>query len=246
LISAVDIDICGIQMSTTQQELDFHVSTWGGRREGAGRPKKPGSGVAHDPRPDLKARHPVHVTMRVVPEVARMRKKRAYQAVRRALITSLGFSRWKGKLRVCHISIQDSHLHLLVEAESREALSRGMQGFLISCAKHLNAALGRKGRVFVDRYHAEQLTGPRRVRNALAYVLNNWRKHRADVGSSKPMDRFSSAIALPQWRPEKPIPWPDGVQLLPVWFPQTWLLREGWQKAGAISPWDRPGPRART
>jgi hypothetical protein len=50
--------------------------------------------------------------------------------------------------------------HLLVEAGSRTALARGMQGFEISAAKHLNAAVSkargrrRRGAVFPDRYHA--------------------------------------------------------------------------------------------
>ncbi len=41
------------------------VKTWGGRRAGAGRPRKDGKrgkGVPHLPRPLLKPRFPVHVT----------------------------------------------------------------------------------------------------------------------------------------------------------------------------------------
>jgi hypothetical protein len=61
----------------------------------------------------------------------------------------------------------------------------------------------------------------------LAYVLGNWRKH---AGPPPPVIRFD----------EMPFP-EDG--LLPIRFPTSFLLREGWQKHGLISPWHRPGAR---
>jgi REP element-mobilizing transposase RayT len=101
--------------------------------------------------------------------------------------------------RICQISIQGTHLHLLVETSGKDALSRGMQGFLVPCARRLNAAAGRSGRVFADRYHATELTTPRRVRAALQYVLGNWRKHGEDRGDHHRIDPMSSAAALPDW-----------------------------------------------
>ena len=103
-----------------------------------------------------------------------------YKAVRKALVTS--FTR--SNFRIVHLSIQGTHIHLLIEADDKTALSRGMQAFQISAAKHLNAAMAvrtgkaRRGNVFVDRYHARIIRTPKQARNALAYVLNNWRKHR--------------------------------------------------------------------
>ena len=41
------------------------------------------------------------------------------------------------------------------------------------------------GKVFPDRYHAQIIRTPRQARHALAYVLNNWRKH----GENKLADR---------------------------------------------------------
>src|SRR4030095_12958248 len=112
------------------------------------------------------------------------------------LATSL--LRQRGHLRICHLSIEGNHLHLLVEADDKRALSRGMQGFALSCARHITrppsppGAEPRKGRVFADRYHAAILDGPRRVRHALAYVLNNWRRHREDRGRRDRLDTVSS------------------------------------------------------
>ena len=48
--------------------------------------------------------------------------------------------------RIVHLSIQRTHLHLIVEARNRTALSKGMQGFLISAARGINAALSRRAR----------------------------------------------------------------------------------------------------
>ncbi|MGE3760999.1 MAG: transposase, partial [Kofleriaceae bacterium] len=77
--------------------------------------------------------------------------------------------------RVVHVSIQSNHLHLLIEAEDAEAIARGMQRFQSMAARALNKVLGRKGKVFAYRYHRVDITTPRQMRCALAYVLNNWR-----------------------------------------------------------------------
>jgi hypothetical protein len=67
-----------------------------------------------------------------------------------------------------HISLQRTHVHMLVEADHKAALARGMQGFLISAARNINTALGdgqrrRRGNVFADRYHVEVITTPTRA-----------------------------------------------------------------------------------
>ena len=46
----------------------------------------------------------------------------------------------------------------MVEASDRIALARGMQGFQVAAAKHLNRLRGRRGSVFADRYRAWPLS----------------------------------------------------------------------------------------
>src|SRR5688572_11750248 len=166
-----------------QQELKL---TRGGKRRGAGRPAKgPRSSEKHKKRPVLKKHEPVHVIIRATPEIETLRLGVTYRAIRKALVTTFK----RDNFRIVHLSIQGTHVHLLVEADHRLALARGMQSFQISAAKHVNAAISnrrklrRRGGVFVDRYHAVILRSPRQTRNALAYVLNNWRKHREDRDS---------------------------------------------------------------
>jgi REP element-mobilizing transposase RayT len=38
------------------------------------------------------------------------------------------------RFRIIHVSLQRDHVHMLVEAEDKAALARGMQGFQISAA----------------------------------------------------------------------------------------------------------------
>ena len=84
--------------------------------------------------------------------------------------------------RVVHFSVQENHLHLLVEADDKRELMRGMRGLAVRAARQINGALRRRGQVFSERYHARELTRPRAVRNALVYILHNHRKHGVSLG----------------------------------------------------------------
>ncbi|HEY4240533.1 MAG TPA: hypothetical protein VGM88_11995 [Kofleriaceae bacterium] len=96
-----------------------------------------------------------------------------------------------------------------------------MQGFQISAAKHINRVLSRSGRVFGDRYHAHVLKTPRETRNAVVYVLNNWRKH--GVRGDDEIDAYSSAESFGGWREGT---WTRAERWqLQVCQPRSWLLR---------------------
>jgi REP element-mobilizing transposase RayT len=180
------------------------------------------------------------VTTRVVPEVGRLRSSAAREAIRDALAVTSKHMYAEEAFRICQLSIQGDHLHMIVEADSNEAMTRGMKGFLVSCARRINAAMGRRGTVFSDRYHVSMLATPTQVRHALAYTLCNWRKHGIALPGVE-LDPCSSAFALPDWGQGPSIRVRDIPLLLPVALPRTWLLSTGWRKAGPISPWARPG-----
>jgi hypothetical protein len=223
-----------------QQELAFMPRR---RRRGGGRkPAGARAGVSHARRPELSGREPVHVTLSTVPEVGRLRTKKGYQCVRRALRTLA--SRSDRGFRICHVSIQGTHIHAVAEADSKSALSRGMQAFQISLAKHLNAALERSGRVFSDRYHMRVLRTPREVRNAIAYVVNNWRHHGEDrVFPGRAVDPYATGGHFDGWLDPPAIPSSER-GLLPSGPPQTWLLGTGWRRHGLIATAEVPGSRA--
>ncbi len=229
-----------------QAELQLVPPTWGGRRAGAGRKRAPGQHDSpHRARPALLGRHPVHTVLRTLPAVGRLRRRVIYQAVRRALV-AIGVD---AGFRVVHMSIQNNHLHLLVEARDARALSRGMQRVAILVARAINRSLGRRGQVFTHRYHRTDITTPKQARHALAYVLNNWRRHREDqacpAARAGHLDPYSTAVQFDGWVNGEGIVRPAAAVLLPSAAPRTWLLRVGWRVHGAITPTEVPGPAPR-
>jgi hypothetical protein len=61
-----------------------------------------------------------------------------------------------------------------------------MTGLQVRLARTINRIAGRTGKVFVDRYHLTLLRTPTQVKNALAYVINNAKKHAAQRGVRLP------------------------------------------------------------
>jgi REP element-mobilizing transposase RayT len=225
----------------------------GGKRRRAGRkPKGARAGSRHQVRPTIKPNQALHIVMRVVREVGSMRRRELYKAMRDATITAA----LRERFRIVHVSIQRNHVHMLVEADNKLALARGMQGFQISAARNVNTVLGdrcrrRRGPVFADRYHLEVITSPTRAHRAIAYVLCNWRKHDEDqrgLASTWLVDPFSSGISFPGWKELEGTPWMwpmrETYEPLVVRRPSSWLLREGWKLGGGpISARDVPSKR---
>src|SRR5688572_8182626 len=98
-------------MPRSSRQLSLPLREWGGRRKGAGR-KPSGSRpmVSRRARPELNGRHPVHVTLRVLPKIPSLRVLDHW--VRPALIAGAD----KPGFRVVHFSIQGNHIHLIAEA----------------------------------------------------------------------------------------------------------------------------------
>jgi putative transposase len=199
-------------------------------------------------RPEHKARHPLHITLRAKRDVPSLRSKGRFLRIRDALRAAAD----RFGMRVVHFAVLDDHVHLIVEAHDKRALSRGMQGLAIRLAKAANRG-ERHGKVFRDRYHSVVLESPRQVRNAIAYVLLNALRHlrRAGVvggrGAARWIDPCSSGLWFDGWRGDaEPLvreterrfgaaPEP------PLAAPRTWLLGVGWRRARLIDPSEVPG-----
>jgi putative transposase len=212
----------------------------GGWRPGAGRKCKPGA-VSHDPRPAFPGRFPQHVTLRLGADAPSIAREWLLDKVIRPAIAASK----KDSFAVIEFNVLSNHVHLIVEATDAQALARGVQGLAIRIARRVNRALHRDGKLFGQRYHARSLRTPREVRNALRYVLLNRKHHAAEQKFFKGwIDPFSSAIWFRGW--QVPVRMNAGFnrQLAavepPVALPETWLLRVGWRKAGALSYDDRP------
>ena len=146
----------------------------GGARVGAGRKRVSArASTPHRARPPHRATEPVHVTLRA--RFGPQRSQFLFPTIQIA-ITRVNL-RDSETFRVVQYSVQGDHLHMLVEASTRRALSSGMRSVAIRIARYVNELLGRKGRFWSDRWHGRALHSPREVRHALVYVLANFRKH---------------------------------------------------------------------
>jgi putative transposase len=217
--------------SQKSKQLEFRLKTWGGRRKGAGRKRvAPRPRVPHATRPELHRSHPVLVTIRVVDGVPSLRQPAAWAAI------VLLFRKARGRfgLHIVEFAILGNHIHLIVEVEDKDSLSRGMRGLNTRLAKRLNRVFQRRGKLIDGRYHSRLLTTPREVHNALRYVLFNAAKHRARAG--KPtragIDPRSSAPRFQGWR-EHPRSG-SSTKDFGTSSPRTWLLRIGWKRHGLL------------
>jgi REP element-mobilizing transposase RayT len=241
-----------VMRQSRQRALDlgrFTVS-----RNRGGRPKGPNPLVRHRSRKPLADTEPCHVTLKVRAGLPSLRRG----DVVREIETAFRRGNERNHFRLVHYSIQADHAHLIVEAKNRDALGRGMKSLAARFARAVNRALGRTGRVLADRYHLRVLTCPRQVRNALAYVLLNARRHAAKriaqlqkrglkvepLPSRGTLDGASSARWFPGWRSDVAIDRspPRALATAPaVAEPRTWFLRVGWRMHGLLDPNEIPG-----
>jgi REP element-mobilizing transposase RayT len=172
------------------RQIEMRFRVWGGKRAKAGRKAKvPGKPKqSHLARPRFPRRYPQHVTIRMLPSVWHMRSRRCFTVLQRVM--------WMGSakagFKLVHYAVMGNHIHMLVEADGKEALSRGMQGLNIRIAKALNRVMARHGRVLSDHYNATILWTPSQTSRARAYLLRNAEKHYGWRGP----DPFASTVPL--------------------------------------------------
>ena len=180
----------------------------------------------------------MHVTFRVRKDVPALRTKRLVREFRRSLANACE----RGRFRVVHYSIQRNHVHMLVEAQGKKELASGMKSVGARFARAVNRVFSRSGPVLDGRFHHRVLRKPREVRNALAYVLLNVRKHRVQAGMGKPpvrLDEASSGRWFGGWKWPPPATRPAGLRdVAPA---RSWLLMTGWRRYGLIDPEEVPG-----
>jgi REP element-mobilizing transposase RayT len=147
----------------------------------------------------------------------------------------------RGRFRLVQYSIQGDHVHLMVEASSARDLACGMKSIAARFARAVNRVFHRTGRVLADRCHVHVLRTPREVRNAIAYILLNARRHLAKAGLALPrlasIDPASSGRWFSGWRaPAPPVRDPPAVATA-----RSWLLSVGWRRRGLIDLAEVPG-----
>lgn len=235
------------ESSPHQLTLQYRA-TWGGARRNAGRKPGPHANTPHRARPPHCPHEPVHVTLRS--RIAPLRSQFVFPTVRLALERAA--RRAPERFRIVQYSVQKDHVHLVVEAADRRALSSGLRGVAIRIARYVNDLLSRSGPLWAGRSHQRALTTPREVRHALRYVLTNFRKHERHV-SAAGVDPYSSAAWFDGWRERsgsegmppslaEPAPWAreDLATSCRTFHARTWLARVGWRRHGLLSLEERP------
>jgi len=151
------------------------------------------------------------------------------------------------RFRVVHYSIQGDHVHLIVEAATTRDLSCGMKSVGARLARSVHRAFAWTGAVLADRFHLHVLRTPREVRNAIAYVLLNARRHLAKLGRRldprAPVDPASSGRWFDGWRAAAVFVAAQSLDGAPpaICPARTWLLSSGWRRHGLIEPREVPG-----
>lgn len=140
------------------------MSKHGGKRRGSGRKRVHSPGVAHRIRETLNRRTPLHINFRYKTMI---RNKTTFRLLKRAILNGR-----KAGLRIIHFSFQKNHVHLIIEADSNQVLTKGMRSVTVTMARGL-----KRGRIQAQRYHLHVLKSLRETKNAVHYVLFNEQKH---------------------------------------------------------------------
>jgi REP element-mobilizing transposase RayT len=212
------------------KQLEFKgVNGHGGKRRNAGRKNKSGM-VNHMEREKVDFKKPLHLTQKLKPIQFRLRNHAFLKEFKQACKRVQSFG-----LHVIHFSIQNNHIHFILEAKDNKALSNGMRSLGCKIAKLINREMGTKGPVFDGRYHLHVLKKPTEMRNALRYVLLNQANHSKLIPYS---DEFSTAKYFRDFRhllranigpllnDHRPLDLPEFLKC-----PSSWLCKSGWMRA---------------
>jgi REP element-mobilizing transposase RayT len=185
--------------------------------------------VPHRVRPAHHERHPMHVTMRRVPNLPSFRQQRVGELVLRQM-RRLNDEHFQ----IVHFSIQTNHVHLIVEGRDHETVTRKLWSLMVSFAKRLNAMLGsRRGKVWADRHYRRDVVGSREMNAVLRYVFNNAKKHGEIPAHVIMLDPYSTAWTFDGWEIE--IPTPNNSDHWPRPAPRTRLLKIDWIRHGRLA-----------
>ncbi len=176
------------------------ANTWGGAREGAGRPKS-SPFVSHNKRPRIdNLNKPVKITFRLRSQLPDLRSEDLYSTFHRACLRARGTG-----LRINHFSLDSGKIHLICEFKNQEELEKSLKSLSTTLAiavkrkyRQDNPTLPpHKGPVFLGRFMMEV------IRDAVHYkvVLKELYLPSLAEKDSSTVNRFktSSAIIFQKW-----------------------------------------------
>lgn len=182
----------------TPRKIATEKSSWGGKREGAGRPKS-SQLVSHTSRPRVeKRRCPVRITLKLRSGLPSLRSEDLYEVFEKSALRARRFG-----LRVIEYTLLDKAIHLICEFKKSEELEKAFKSLNTSLAvaikKKVKAETGtaHKGPVFLGRYHMQLLAHPDEMKSALREVL--LLPYTRDPKNEGARDPYSSGLVFEKW-----------------------------------------------
>jgi len=179
--------------------------SWGGARDGAGRPRSSVVG-SHVARPNIEGEYfPKKITIRVRSAFDSLRSESFFEVFERATLRAR-----RNGLRILHFGIYDKRIELICEFRSNEQLEKSFKSLNTSLAIFLKKQFknkngdAHKGPVMLGRYQLEQISSREKFRQAIEDTLwpLDWhRKHENIYSSSSLVQRWEQicGFAKPEY-----------------------------------------------
>lgn len=181
----------------TPRKIATEKSSWGGKRDGAGRPKS-SQLVSHTSRPRVeKRRCPVRITLKLRASLPSLRSDDLYEVFEKSSLRARRFG-----LRIIEYTVLDKAIHLICEFKKSEELEKAFKSLNTSLAVAIKKKVknesgsAHKGPVFLGRYQMQLLTHPDDMKLALREVL--LLPYSRDQ-KSEGRDPYSSGLIFEKW-----------------------------------------------
>src|SRR5262245_18433336 len=113
---------------STMRQLEMFVEKRRGKRKGAGRKsRRERPCTRHVKREKMYRSHALHVTLRLIDGLPNLRRPGPYEVIRDAFEVACD----RFGMRIVHFTVITNHIHMVIEAESRDAVARGMNGLKV-------------------------------------------------------------------------------------------------------------------
>jgi hypothetical protein len=220
-------------------------NTWGGRREGAGRPKSSPM-VSHLKRPRVGKQRPIHIVLKVRSDAPDLRKPEILEVFEKATLRARRFG-----LRIIHFAFLAHSIEMICEFKKQEELEKSFKSLNTSLAialkKFFEKQSGQKhtGPIFLGRFHMNILKTPEEVRLA---TRDLYLKASFEEKTEAKPDFFSSAALFGAWKDllkeEYTSTFEDAAfdeahkeRLRHITaVPQFWLTQAGWREGAGAEP----------
>ncbi len=218
-------------------------NTWGGKRDGAGRPKS-SIFVSHLSRPSIEKRKcPLQVTLRLRSNLPSFQSPEVFSAFEKACARARRFG-----IRIIHYNVQAKSIQMICEAKKSEELERSFKSLnttlAIAVKKRVKEESGKvhEGPVFLGRYQLKVLTYPDEVKVAMREVLSpaidNLTTDSVHLSSAIIFEKWK-ALMGPAFKSEllSDLSKDESARSIPLKItatPQFWLNQAGWLKSEVL------------